>query len=101
MKAFFEILHAKFWSHGIIEKILSLTGIDYAVGMSAVERLMINGISDRYVEGVIALQITRQLGWQKANEINDLALSMAMEREDQGELHSGGKILSVLPRKVF
>lgn len=96
IKTFSEILHAKYWSHGIIEKILSSTGIDYAIGNSAVERLRINGISDRYVAEVIAPQIAGQLVWQKVNEINDLALSMAMDREDQGELHSGGKVLDVL-----
>ncbi len=96
MKAFFEILHARFWSDGTIDMILSATGIDSAVSMSAVERLRVNGISDRYVEEVIAPQITKQLGGQKVSEINDLALSMAMEREDQGELYSGGKILNVL-----
>jgi hypothetical protein len=53
MKAFSEIVHAKHWSCGSIEKILSSIGIDYAVSISAFERLRINGISDRYVEEVI------------------------------------------------
>jgi hypothetical protein len=82
MKTFSEILHAKSWSQHTVEEILSSTGIDYAVSMSAVERLRINRISDRYVEEVIAPQVARQLGPQKMSQINDLALSMAMERED-------------------
>jgi hypothetical protein len=41
------------WSYGSIEKILSSIGIDYAVSISTVERLGINGILDRYVEEAI------------------------------------------------
>jgi hypothetical protein len=53
MKAFAEILHAKYRFYGSIEKILSSIGVDYAVSISDVERLRINRISDRYVEEVI------------------------------------------------
>jgi hypothetical protein len=34
------------------------------------------------------------------NQMNNLALSMATEREGQGELNSGGKVLDLLKEMV-
>ncbi|KAJ8061977.1 hypothetical protein OCU04_009760 [Sclerotinia nivalis] len=49
----------------------------------ATERLEKNGIGNSYIRDILAPQVRRHTG-QSVEQINDLALSMALEREEMG-----------------
>ncbi|ESZ91742.1 hypothetical protein SBOR_7849 [Sclerotinia borealis F-4128] len=51
--------------------------------ISARERLGKNGIRDNYIRDILAPQVRRHTG-QSIEDLSDLALSMALEREDMG-----------------
>ena len=53
------------------------------VAMTAIERLKLNGLSQEYIQEVMGPQVKRQTG-QDIEDLSDLALSMALDREDQG-----------------
>jgi hypothetical protein len=73
--------------------------IDGAVGIGASERLKLNGINEKYVDEVMGPQVWRQTG-QSVGELSDLAISMALEREDQMSGGTGGSFETVLERFV-
>jgi len=93
MKGFRKLLNAEETFEGVGEMV-EAAGIGEAVGMSARERLKTNGVGELYREEVVEQQARRQFG-QGTEEISDLALSMALQREDQG-LSNGGKLEDVL-----
>jgi hypothetical protein len=70
-----------------------------AVSLSAVERLVKNGVDGDYVRDVLRAQVRRQTGG-KVEELSDLALSMALYREDGGLCveGNGGRMVDVLER---
>ena len=53
------------------------------VARTAVERLKLNGLSQEYIREVLGPQVKKHTG-QDIEELSDLALSMALDREDQG-----------------
>lgn len=63
--------------------------------MRGEERNHKNGISEAYQNEVMIPETHRRLG-QGVTEINDLALSMALQDVDQGPSHSGGSTREVL-----
>ncbi len=67
------------------------------VGMSASERLRINGISRGYVDEVLGPQVARQTG-QSTEELSDLAVSMALERETRLPAADDGKLVMMLEK---
>lgn len=89
MKGFGKLLNAEETFEGIGE-MAEAAGIREAVSMSARERLKANGVSELYREEVVEQQVRRQLG-QGTEEISDLALSMALKREDHG-VSNGGRL---------
>lgn len=70
-----------------------------AVGMDATERLKRNGIGGKYVDEVLGPQLTRQNG-QGVEDLSDLAISMALEREDQVPAGTLGSFEMVLEKFV-
>jgi len=70
-----------------------------AVSLSAVDRLDKNGVEGDYVRDVLRAQVKRQTGGE-VEELSDLALSMALEREDGGLCveGNGGRMVDVLER---
>jgi hypothetical protein len=70
-----------------------------AVSLSAVERLDKNGVGGDYVRNVLRAQVRRQTGGE-VEELSDLALSMALYREDGGLCveGNGGRMVDVLER---
>lgn len=70
-----------------------------ALAMSASERLRINGVNKLYVDEVLGPQVMRQLG-QGVGELSDLAISMALEREETGVQvdGAGGRLEKILRR---
>jgi len=66
-----------------IDKWLKGKEMGGAVAMSASERLKLNGVNKVYVDEVLGPQLMRQFG-QGANELSDLAMSMALQREEMG-----------------
>ncbi|KAH8767545.1 hypothetical protein BGZ57DRAFT_955389 [Hyaloscypha finlandica] len=71
-----------------VSHMVKAAGIEGPVGLSAAARLAVNGVGGEYVDEVISPQVLRQTG-QDATELSDLAISMALEKEDQV---SGGDI---------
>lgn len=67
------------------------------VTKSALDRLKLNGLSQEYIRDVLGPQVRRHTG-QDVDELSDLALSMALDREDQGVQTSevGGRLTTVL-----
>jgi hypothetical protein len=65
-----------------VDEMVEVGGVSDTISLSAKERLGINGIGEKYNKEVVAPQLLRQLG-QGIEEISDLALSMALERENQ------------------
>lgn len=67
------------------------------VTRSALERLKLNGLSQEYIREALGPQVKRH-GGQGVDELSDLALSMMLEREDQGIQTSdiGGRLTTVL-----
>jgi len=74
---------------GDIEQWLERKEMGGAVAMSARERLKSNGVSEVYVDGVLGPQVMRQFG-QGVNELSDLALLMALSREESVVQVDGG-----------
>jgi len=74
----------------------SVSGV---VGLRANERLKKNGVEGGYVREVLQTQVRRQSG-REVEELSDLALSMALEREDEGLRVSGegGRLVDVLEK---
>lgn len=68
-----------------------------AVGLSAGKRLSKNGVGGKYVTDVLRSEVRRQTGGE-LEEMSDLALSMALEREDRGICVDGrgGRMVDVL-----
>ena len=100
MERFMKRLHNGGEVNGI-DDFLSEESVANAVGLSAAERLKLNGISQTYIEEVISPQAKRQSGLDIA-EMSDLALSMALEREFQGfdSASIAGRFETVLERFV-
>ena len=67
------------------------------VAMTAVERLKLNGLGHGCIREVLGLQAKRHTG-QDVEELSDLALSIALDREDQGRQLSevDGSLTTVL-----
>jgi prenylcysteine oxidase/farnesylcysteine lyase len=65
-----------------VDEMVEVSGVSDTISLSAKERLGINGIGEKYNKEVVAPQLLRQFG-QGIEEISDLALSMALERENQ------------------
>ena len=65
-----------------VDEMVEIGGMADTISLSAKERLGKNGIGEIYSKEVVAPQLLRQLG-QEVEEISDLALSMALERENQ------------------
>lgn len=84
-----------------IEEWISMAGSWIRVGVSlgAMERLKKNEIGGRYVEDVLRSEVRRQTGGE-LEEMSDLALSMALEREDRGLCVEceGGRLEGILGR---
>jgi prenylcysteine oxidase / farnesylcysteine lyase len=70
-----------------------------AVSLSGKERLEKNGVEGDYVRDVMRAQVRRQSGCE-VEELSDLALSMALEREDKGFCvdGEGGRLVDVLEK---
>ncbi|KUJ11081.1 uncharacterized protein LY89DRAFT_786734 [Mollisia scopiformis] len=66
-----------------VEEWVQKAGLRDSVEMSARERLSVNGVGDAYRKDIIESQVRRQLG-QGTEEISDLALSLALWREEIG-----------------
>lgn len=72
-----------------------------AVRLGAVERLEKNGVGGDYVRDVLRSQVRRQSGCE-VEAMSDLALSMALEREDEGLCVDGeGGRFAELMERVF
>lgn len=89
MKSFTEMLKARSMKSGsfkcgegnlTMEDIVSAAGLSSAISTSAQDRLGKNGISGTYADEIIGPQLRHQLG-QDVDEISDLALSLALQRE--------------------
>jgi prenylcysteine oxidase/farnesylcysteine lyase len=65
-----------------VDEMVEVGGVADTISLSAKERLGRNGIGEKYSKEVAAPQLLRQLG-QGIEEVSDLALSMALERENQ------------------
>jgi len=65
-----------------VDAMVAVGGVADTISLSAKERLGFNGIGEKYSKEVVAPQLLRQLG-QGIEEISDLAISMALERENQ------------------
>jgi prenylcysteine oxidase/farnesylcysteine lyase len=65
-----------------VDEMVEVGGVEDTISLSAKERLGKNGIGEKYSKEVVAPQLLRQLG-QGVEEISDLALSMALERENE------------------
>ncbi|KAE9373286.1 hypothetical protein N431DRAFT_337013 [Stipitochalara longipes BDJ] len=74
-------------------------GIEGAVGLGAVARLSANGVGGDYVHEVLGPQALRQTG-QYVTELSDLAISMALEREDQRSTRDSGSFEEILEKFV-
>jgi prenylcysteine oxidase/farnesylcysteine lyase len=78
-------------------EILEQSSMTSAVANSATQRLKWNHIGGNYVHEILAPQVRRQTGCE-IEELSDLALSMGVEREDQGTCLEGheGSFLSTM-----
>jgi prenylcysteine oxidase/farnesylcysteine lyase len=92
-EGFRKLLNAEETFEGVREMV-DAAGIGEAVSMSARERLKTNGVVELYREEVVEQLVRRQLG-QGTEEISDLALSIALQREDQ-VVSNGGRLEDVL-----
>jgi prenylcysteine oxidase / farnesylcysteine lyase len=79
MAAFGKLLKSR-KPHESVSDMVKAGNLGSLVGMSAAERLRINGITGAYVDEVLSPQVWRQTG-QNREELSDLALSIALERE--------------------
>ena len=79
MASFGKLLKSR-TPHESVRDMVKAGKLGSVVGMSAAERLRINGITGAYVDEVLGPQVSRQTG-QNLEELSDLAISMALERE--------------------
>jgi prenylcysteine oxidase/farnesylcysteine lyase len=93
IEGFGKLLNAEETFDGVREMV-EAAGIGEAVGISAKERLQTNGVGELYREEVVEQLVRRQLG-QGTEEISDLALSIALQRENQ-VASNGGRLEDVL-----
>jgi prenylcysteine oxidase/farnesylcysteine lyase len=96
MASFGKLLRSQV-PHETVSDMAKAAGIGGVVGMSAAERLRINGIGGNYVDEVLTPQIWRQTG-QGVEELSDLAISMALERETRVSATDGGNLAMVLEK---
>jgi prenylcysteine oxidase/farnesylcysteine lyase len=94
MASFGKLLRSQ-KQHDSVSDMVKAAELGSVVGMSAVERLRINGIAGDYVDEVLSPEIWRQTG-QSVEELSDLAISMALEREARVSATDGGKLVTVL-----
>jgi prenylcysteine oxidase / farnesylcysteine lyase len=82
-----------------VGQMLAATENGGPVATSAVERLKLNGLSQEYTREVLGPQVKRHT-CQDVEELSDLALSMALDREDQGSQNSevDGSLATVLSK---
>ncbi len=81
--------------HESVSEIVKAGKLNSVVGMSAVERLRMNGIGGSYVDEVLSPQVWRQTG-QSLEELSDLAISMALERETRVPAADDANLVMVL-----
>ncbi|KAI9808184.1 MAG: hypothetical protein M1825_004641 [Sarcosagium campestre] len=78
-----------------IAQIRDSLGLAEEASMAANTRLAMNGISEQYTQDIIAPESRRRYG-QAVGELSDLALSMAVNDDDQESARAGGLILPAL-----
>ncbi|KAI9640759.1 hypothetical protein NHQ30_011068 [Ciborinia camelliae] len=96
MKFFNSFLHTMSDTNSSIESVEEMirimsnqyTFIPFSI--SAMERLEKNGIGDKYIREILAPQVRRHTG-QTIEELSDLALSIALEREEMGSPKPGNR----------
>jgi prenylcysteine oxidase / farnesylcysteine lyase len=98
MASFGRLLRSR-QPHESVGDMVKAAKLGSVVGLSAVERLRINGIGGDYVDEVLEPQIWRQTG-QGVEELSDLAISMAVEREEQVSAIDGGILLLAFEKFV-
>lgn len=81
--------------HESVSEMVRAGKLGSVIGMSAVERLRINGIAGSYVDEILNPQVWRQTG-QSVEELSDLAISMALERETHVPAANDGNLVIVL-----
>jgi prenylcysteine oxidase/farnesylcysteine lyase len=94
MASFGKLLKSR-TPHESVSDMVKAGKLGSVVGMSAVERLRINGITGAYVNEVLSPQVWRQTG-QNMEELSDLAISMASERETRVPAADDGNLVMVL-----
>lgn len=82
-----------------IESMINALGLSEETEMRGEERNRKNGVSEKYQNEVMIPETYRRLS-QDVAEINDLALSMALQDVDQGPSHSGGSTREILEEMV-
>ena len=84
-------------TYGNVGQMLAASENGSPVARTAVERLKLNGLRQEYIRDVLESQIKRHTG-QGVEELSDLALSMTLDREDQGSQLSevDGSLTTVL-----
>lgn len=82
-----------------VEEWVSEGAMTNAVALSATQRLKKNGVEGDYVRDILRAQVRRQTG-AELEELSDLALSMALEREDAGLCAEGqgGRLADIMER---
>jgi prenylcysteine oxidase/farnesylcysteine lyase len=98
MKDFERLLNRK-GKFESVDEMVEAVGLGGAVDKTAVEKLRSKGIGGRYVDEVLAPQVWRQTG-QSVAELSDLAVSMALEREDQVFGGTGGSFEGIMEKFV-
>ncbi|KAM3077525.1 hypothetical protein ACMFMG_006863 [Clarireedia jacksonii] len=68
---------------------------------SALTRLQKNGISTSYTHDILAPQIRRHTGGQEVSEISDLAMSIALSREEQGVQREAQGVYSAIMNSLL
>jgi prenylcysteine oxidase / farnesylcysteine lyase len=95
MSMFLKISNGFSSNFGTVNSLLDAVGLSYAVGDKASELLKLKGISETYVREVISPEVRRRFG-QNIEELSELAISLALDRSDQGDAYVGGRITQVL-----
>ena len=98
MKNFDRLLESKTTFERVSDMVKS-AGIEGAVQLGAVARLSTNGVGGDYIHQVLGPQALRQTG-QYVTELSDLAISMALDREDQCPAGSRGSFGTILEQFV-
>ncbi|MCJ1470055.1 hypothetical protein MMC07_008700 [Pseudocyphellaria aurata] len=78
-----------------VESMIIALGLSEETEMRGIDRNRRNSISETYQNEVMTPETHRRLG-QDVAEINDLALSMALQDVDQSPSHSGGSTREIL-----